>query len=61
MYMNSMNLSIIWHMGRLLLNTLNSVIRRELFVILLNVLETPQTLSLLDIVNDVNFPAFIGR
>ena len=43
------------------LNTLNPVFRRELFGILLNVLERPQTLSLLDTVNEVNFLAFIGR
>ena len=43
------------------LKFLNPVFRRELFGILLNVLERPQTLSLLDTVNELNFPAFIGR
>jgi len=42
--------------------TLNHpVFRKETFGILLNVLDTPQTLSLLDTVNDVIFLAVIGR
>ena len=42
--------------------TLNHpVFRREIFGILLNVLETSQTLSLLDTVNEVIFVAAIGR
>ena len=42
--------------------TLNHpVFRREIFGILLNVLETSQTLSLLHTVNEVIFLAVIGR
>jgi len=42
--------------------TLNHpVFEREIFGILLNVLETSQTLSLLDTVNEVIFLAVIGR
>jgi len=42
--------------------TLNyPVFRREIFGILLNVLETSQTISLLDTVNEVIFLAVIGR
>ena len=37
------------------------VFRRKIFGILLNVLETSQTLSLLDTVNEVIFLAVIGR
>jgi len=46
------NLFIIWHL---------SYFKREIFGILLNVLETSQTLSLLDTVNEVIFLAVIGR
>ena len=42
--------------------TLNHpVFRREIFGILINVLEISQTLSLLDTVNEVIFVAVIGR
>jgi len=56
------NLFIIWQMGRqpqLLQN--HPVFRREIFGILLNVLDTSQTLSLLDTVNEAIFLAVIGR
>jgi len=38
-----------------------NVFRKEIFGILLNVLETSQTLSLLDTVNEMIFLAVIGR
>ena len=51
-----------WRFGNPCLKTVASTVsRREIFGILLNVLETSQTLNLLDTVNKVIFLAVIGR